>query len=112
MAHLSNTAGTFGITVNEPASHALRRSLVIGLTAFLTLVDLFATQAILPSLTRAYHVSAAAMGVAVNASTLGMAVAGMAVAFFSRAIDRRLPGDASCGRAILDLVASRSGGAA
>ena len=27
------------------------RSLVIGLTAFLTVVDLFATQAILPSLT-------------------------------------------------------------
>src|SRR5262245_47671615 len=32
------------------------RSLVIGLTAFLTVVDLFATQAILPSLTRHYNV--------------------------------------------------------
>jgi len=38
------------------------RSLVIGLTAFLTVVDLFATQAILPSLTRHYGVSPAAMG--------------------------------------------------
>ena len=50
------------------------RSLVIGLTAFLTVVDLFATQAILPSLTRHYNVTPAAMGFAVNASTIGMAV--------------------------------------
>src|SRR5438552_11950890 len=69
---------------------AVLRSLVIGLTAFLTVVDLFATQAILPSLTKAYHVTPAAMGLAVNASTLGMAIAGLAVAFFSRRIDRRL----------------------
>src|SRR5437773_9062610 len=68
---------------------AVLRSLVIGLTAFLTVVDLFATQAILPSLVRAYQVSPAAMGFAVNASTMGMAVAGVAVAFFSRRIDRR-----------------------
>jgi predicted MFS family arabinose efflux permease len=54
----------------------LLRSLVIGLTAFLTVVDLFATQAILPSLAKAYGVSPAAMGFAVNASTIGMAVAG------------------------------------
>ena len=68
---------------------ALLRSLVIGLTAFLTVVDLFATQAILPSLVVAYGVTPAAMGVAVNASTIGMAVSGLAVAFFSRRIDRR-----------------------
>ena len=69
---------------------ALTRSLVIGSTAFLTLVDLFATQAILPSLAAAYGVKPAAMGLAVNAATLGMALAGLAVAFFSRRIDRRL----------------------
>jgi predicted MFS family arabinose efflux permease len=69
--------------------HALLRTLVIGLTAFLTLVDLFATQAILPSLARHYQVSPAAMGFAVNASTIGMAIAGLAVAFFSQHIDRR-----------------------
>jgi len=69
---------------------AFLRTVVIGLTAFLTVVDLFATQAILPSLVRAYDVSPAAMGFAVNASTMGMAVAGLAVAFFSRHIDRRL----------------------
>jgi MFS transporter, YNFM family, putative membrane transport protein len=66
------------------------RSLIIGLTAFLTVVDLFATQAILPSLTRHYNVTPAAMGFAVNASTMGMAVAGLAVGFLSQHIDRRL----------------------
>ncbi len=68
----------------------LLRTVVIGLAAFLTVVDLFATQAILPSLTRAYGVTPAAMGFAVNASTMGMAVAGLVVALFSRRIDRRL----------------------
>jgi predicted MFS family arabinose efflux permease len=72
------------------ASGALLRTIVIGLTAFLTLVDLFATQAILPSLTRAYGVTPAAMGLAVNASTLGMAVSGLVVSLLSRHIDRRL----------------------
>src|SRR5262249_57180522 len=52
-------------------------------------VDLFATQAILPSLARHYGVTAGAMGFAVNASTIGMAIAGLAVAYFSRHIDRR-----------------------
>jgi predicted MFS family arabinose efflux permease len=70
------------------AAVALPR-IVIALTAFLTVVDLFATQAILPSLARAYEVSPAAMGLAVNASTIGMAVAGLAVAFFSQRINRR-----------------------
>jgi predicted MFS family arabinose efflux permease len=66
------------------------RSVIIALTAFLTVVDLFATQAILPSLAQAYGVTPAAMGFAVNASTFGMAIAGLAVAFFSRRIDRRI----------------------
>lgn len=66
------------------------RELVIGITAFLTVVDLFATQAILPSLVQHYKVSPAAMGFAVNASTMGMAVSGLVVALFSRRIDRRL----------------------
>src|SRR5258705_2025621 len=72
------------------ARGALLRELVIGLTAFLTVVDLFATQAILPSLVRHYQVTPAAMGLAVNASTMGMAVSGLAVALFARRIDRRL----------------------
>ena len=69
---------------------AILRSIVIGLTAFLTVVDLFATQTILPSLTRHYNATPAAMGFAVNASTMGMAVAGLVVGFFSQHIDRRL----------------------
>jgi len=77
-------------SVAEPhGGSAVQRKLVIGLIAFLTVVDLFATQAILPSLARAYGVMPAAMGLAVNASTVGMALAGLAVAFFSRRIDRR-----------------------
>jgi len=76
--HRRASAGMFG------------RSVVIGLTAFLTVVDLFATQAILPSLTQAYGVSPSAMSFAVNASTLGMAIAGLGVAMFSTRLDRRL----------------------
>src|SRR5690242_448825 len=76
----------------EPApARALLRSLVIGLTAFLTLVDLFATQAILPRLAETYiGVTPAAMSFAVNASTMGMAIAGLVIAFFARHLDRRL----------------------
>jgi predicted MFS family arabinose efflux permease len=70
-------------------SDALRRRLLIGLIAFLTVVDLFGTQAILPTLTATYRVTPAAMGSAVNASTLGMAVAGLAVAYFSHRLDRK-----------------------
>ena len=62
---------------------------LVALIAFLTLVDLFATQAILPSLVIKFGVSRATMGFAVNASTFGMAVAGIAVALFGRNIDRR-----------------------
>ena len=68
---------------------AFAPALVIGLIAFLTVVDLFATQAILPALAAAYAVGPAAMGLAVNASTLGMAVAGLAVALFGGGVDRR-----------------------
>ncbi|HEX8168785.1 MAG TPA: MFS transporter [Beijerinckiaceae bacterium] len=77
------------MAAHAPASGAFSRTLLIGLIAFLTVIDLFGTQAILPALARAYGVSPAAMGLAVNASTLGMAVAGLGVASFSRRIDRR-----------------------
>lgn len=77
------------LRVHEPAAREIMRTVVIGLMAFLTVVDLFATQAILPSLARAYQVSPAAMGFAVNACTIGMAIAGLVVALFSRSIDRR-----------------------
>ena len=73
--------------------HVGRRSftgfLVIGVVAFLTLVDLFAVQAILPTLARVYGVAPAAMGTAVNACTLGMAVAALLIALFGSGIDSR-----------------------
>ncbi|MEL6217677.1 MAG: MFS transporter [Pseudomonadota bacterium] len=67
----------------------LRRGTIVGLIAFLTLIDLFGAQALLPRLTEAYGVDAATMGFAVNASTIGMAISGLAVAWFSDRIDRK-----------------------
>src|SRR3954453_13481526 len=66
------------------------RFLIVAATAFLTLVDLFAAQAILPALTRAYGVSPAAMSFAVNATTIGMAAGGLGGSVFSQFISRRL----------------------
>ena len=79
------------ITIVQPSSraHVLLRSFVISLIAFLTVVDLFATQAILPSLARHYNVSPAAMGFAVNASTMGMAIGALFVGVASLKIPRR-----------------------
>jgi predicted MFS family arabinose efflux permease len=73
----------------ETRAGVARRTVVIGLTAFLTVVDLFATQAILPMLTHAYGVTPAAMGVAVNSTTIGMAAAGILVSLLNQRIDRR-----------------------
>ncbi len=69
--------------------------IVIGLIAFLTVVDLFAAQALLPSLVVHYQTTPAVMGLAVNACTLGMALGGLAVAFNGHRIERRV-GIASC----------------
>jgi len=89
MTDLSAAMKSKSLEMHGASPGVLLRSLVIGLTAFLTVVDLFATQAILPSLTRHYNVTPAAMGFAVNSSTMGMAVAGLVVGFLSRHIDRR-----------------------
>lgn len=62
---------------------------VVGLIGFLTLVDLFATQAILPALALRYGASPAAIGLAANAGTLGMAVAGLLAGALGRHVDRR-----------------------
>lgn len=63
--------------------------LVIALVAFFTLVDLFATQAILPLLAHRYAAAPAVIGVAVNASTFGMAVGSLLTALFGQELDRR-----------------------
>jgi YNFM family putative membrane transporter len=69
--------------------NGFQRRAVIGLIGFLTLVDLFAAQAILPTLAKMYGVPPSAMGVAVNASTIGMAAAGLVVALVSHRLPRR-----------------------
>ena len=90
MSQMSSTMEMSHMAAHGDAARVIRRTLVIGLIAFLTVVDLFATQAILPSLAQFYQVTPAAMSLAVNASTMGMAIAGLSVAFFSQRIDRRI----------------------
>jgi predicted MFS family arabinose efflux permease len=70
--------------------HAPLHGVTIGLVAFFTLVDLFATQAILPLLAHRYAAAPAVIGVAVNASTFGMAVGALLTALFGQSLDRRL----------------------
>jgi predicted MFS family arabinose efflux permease len=65
------------------------RSLLIGVIGFLTLVDLFATQAILPSLAAEYGVKPSEIGIAANSTTLGMAVAGLLVGAVSANLERK-----------------------
>lgn len=65
------------------------RSIIVSIIGFLTLVDLFATQAILPSLAKLYGVAPASIGLAVNASTIGMAASCLGVALISRHLNRR-----------------------
>ena len=78
-----------GGDLTASSSNGIARTIVIASTAFLTLVDLFATQALLPALAQAYSVSPAAMGLAVNACTLGMAISSLAVALLGGRIERR-----------------------
>jgi MFS transporter, YNFM family, putative membrane transport protein len=73
----------------EPPGLSIRRSLLIAVIGFLTLVDLFATQAILPSLAQHYRVSASEIGLAANATTLGMALSGLLFGAFSAALERK-----------------------
>ena len=65
------------------------RLVLIAVIAFLTLIDLFGSQALLPRLVEEYGADPAVMGFAVNASTLGMAASGLTVAWFADRIDRK-----------------------
>jgi len=76
-------------TTTQQWAQSAWRNFVIATIAFLTLVDLFAAQAILPALARAYNVSPGVIGLAVNACTLGMAIASFATALVSARIERR-----------------------
>ena len=80
--------GVTHVQALESGRKGLPLTVIAGL-AFLTVVDLFAAQAILPSLTKQYEVLPSQMAVAVNASTIGMAVSSLLVALFNHAIPRR-----------------------
>ena len=90
MTHQTLSAAAMGPRRMRAAVADRAQTSIVALIAFLTLVDLFATQAILPSLVRVYRVTPAAMGFAVNATTIGMAVSSLAVAVLSQRIDRKL----------------------
>ncbi|MGI9405616.1 MAG: MFS transporter, partial [Hyphomicrobiaceae bacterium] len=84
------------MTIPEPASSmedttaaVWWRGVFIATIAFLTLIDLFGAQALLPMLVEAYDTTPANMGVAVNACTIGMAVAGLVIAIVGRSLDRK-----------------------
>ncbi|MEL6775182.1 MAG: MFS transporter, partial [Pseudomonadota bacterium] len=79
-----------GALKGELKRDVLRRMMLVGLIAFFTLIDLFAAQALAPQLTEAYGTDTASMGLALNMAAVGMAVAGLTVAWFSDRIDRRL----------------------
>lgn len=75
----------------QPSTDASAKTylFIIAVVAFLTVVDLFASQAILPSLAERFRVAPAAMGVAANAAALGMAAASFFSAMFGAQLDRR-----------------------
>jgi predicted MFS family arabinose efflux permease len=76
-------------TIPRPLGLSPQRSLLIAVIGFLTLVDLFATQAILPSLALAYGVKPSEIGLAANAGTLGMAISGLLVGVLSGSVERK-----------------------
>lgn len=90
MIHANNSPMDPVCIADANAPMNIVRLVLIGLTAFLTVVDLFAVQALLPTLTDHYRVAPSAMGLAVNACTFGMAVGGVSVALIGQRVDRRL----------------------
>jgi MFS transporter, YNFM family, putative membrane transport protein len=88
MVETSALIGAPGVASAREAGN-FKSFVVIGTMAFLTLVDLFATQAILPPLTEHYGVTPAAMGTAVNATTIGMAISSAVIARRGPKFNRR-----------------------
>lgn len=78
-----------GALRGERPRDVIRRSTIVAMIAFLTLIDLFGSQALLPRLVVAFDADPGLMGLAVNASTFGMAASGLAVAWFADRIDRK-----------------------
>jgi YNFM family putative membrane transporter len=63
---------------------------VIGFTSFTTLINLFGPQALAPELAHRFDVTAPQMGIAINAATIGMAVAGVLASVVLDQFDRKL----------------------
>jgi len=78
-----------GVLGGDRPRDVVRRSTVISIISFLTLIDLFGAQALLPQIIAAYHTDPGTAGIAVNAATLGMAISGLTVAWFADRIDRK-----------------------
>ncbi|MEM7597741.1 MAG: MFS transporter [Pseudomonadota bacterium] len=78
-----------GALRGERPRDIIRRSTIVAVISFLTLVDLFGSQALLPQLVIAFEADPGVMGFAVNASTFGMALSGLTVAWFADRIDRK-----------------------
>lgn len=78
-----------GALQGERPRDIVRRSTIVALISFLTLIDLFGSQALLPQLVTAFEADPQIMGIAVNASTFGMALSGLVVAWFADRIDRK-----------------------
>ncbi|MEM7057079.1 MAG: MFS transporter [Pseudomonadota bacterium] len=78
-----------GALRGERPRDVIRRSTIVAIISFLTLIDLFGSQALLPQLVAAYQTDPGVMGFAVNASTFGMALSGLTVAWFADRIDRK-----------------------
>ncbi|MEM7732433.1 MAG: MFS transporter [Pseudomonadota bacterium] len=78
-----------GALRGERPRDIVRRSTIVAVISFLTLIDLFGSQALLPQLVVAFEADPGVMGFAVNASTFGMALSGLTVAWFADRIDRK-----------------------
>lgn len=78
-----------GALRGERPRDVIRRSTIVAVISFLTLIDLFGSQALLPQLVAAFEADPGVMGFAVNASTFGMAISGLTVAWFADRIDRK-----------------------
>ncbi len=78
-----------GLLRGDRPRDVIRRSSIIALISFLTLIDLFGAQALLPQIIVAFKTDPGTAGLAVNAATLGMAISGLTVAWFADRINRK-----------------------
>jgi MFS transporter, YNFM family, putative membrane transport protein len=78
-----------GLLMGDRPRDVVRRSAIIAMVSFLTLIDLFGAQALLPQIIVAFKSDPGTAGFAVNAATLGMAISGLTVAWFADRIDRK-----------------------